>query len=60
MPNYSLTRYTTTEQDSIDDALAAIETHLETIDDTKTIRWIEIVFLNKDRQRCVGYCIHDT
>jgi hypothetical protein len=60
MANYSLTRYTTPEQDSIDDALAAIETKLETVDDTKTIRWIEIVYLSKDRQRCVGYCIYDT
>ena len=60
MANYSLTRFTTEEKNTIDEALADIETQLETIDDTKTIRWIEIVHLGRDRQKCVGYCIYDT
>jgi hypothetical protein len=60
MASYVLTRYTTEEMDSIDDAAEALETKLETVEDSKTIHAIGIVPLNRDRQRCVGYVIYNT
>jgi hypothetical protein len=58
MASFDLTRFVTPEQNSIDDALALIEAHMELIDNAKTIRWIEVVTMGG--QSCVGYCIHDT
>ncbi len=43
MANYSLTRHTTVISDSADAALALLETHLETVVDTKTIHYIEVL-----------------
>jgi len=60
MPNYALTRYSTTAQDSVEDALDALETQLETVDDTKTIRGIGISMTGRDREQCVGWVLYDT
>lgn len=59
MASFDLTRYTTGEQNSVDAALALIEARLELVDDTKTIRWIDIVSIGGG-QACVGYCFYDT
>jgi hypothetical protein len=60
MPNYSLTRYSTEAQDSVEDALSTLETQLETVDDTKTIRGIGIEMTGRDREQCVGWVLYDT
>jgi len=59
MASYDLTRYTTAECNSVDDAMALIEAKLELVDDTKTIRWIDVVSIGGG-QSCVGYCIYNT
>ena len=43
MANYSLTRFVGVKESSPDDALSALETHLETVDNTKTIHHIQIL-----------------
>jgi len=58
MVNFSLTRFTSAVQDSVDDALSAVETQLETVDNTKVIRHIEIVKLGN--QTFQGVAIYDT
>ena len=60
MANYALTRYVTAEQDTVDAALELLETRLETIDTAKVIRMYGVVFLGRDKQRCVGYVAYDT
>jgi hypothetical protein len=60
MANYNLTRYSTGFQTSIDAALEALETQLETVDSAKTIRALDITTLARDRESCIGWVIYDT
>lgn len=61
MANYSLTRYSTGQKDSVDDALADLEAHLETVDDTlNPIRGMGVEMTGRDRQQAVGWVIYDT
>lgn len=60
MANYALTRYTTVAKDSVNAALSALETVLETIDDTKTIRGLGISMTGRDREQCIGWVLYDT
>lgn len=57
--NY-LTRYSTGIKDSVILALEALETQLETVDNTKTIRAVDIVMTRRDREQCIGYALYDT
>jgi len=60
MANYVLTRYTTDIENTVDAALAALETKLETVADTKTIRGVGIQLTGRDREQCIGYVLYDT
>ena len=60
MPNYALTRYQTGKKDSVELALEALETQLETVDDAKTIRGMGIEMTGRDREQCVGWVIYNT
>lgn len=60
MANYALTRHTTDIHDTVDEALAALETQLETVADTKTIRGVGIQLTGRDREQSIGYVIYDT
>lgn len=60
MANFALTRYQTGKMDSIELALEALETQLETVDDAKVIRGIGIELTGRDREQCVGWVIYDT
>jgi hypothetical protein len=60
MPNFAVTKYSSGKQDSVDDALAALKTQIETVDDTKTLRYIGVVGTGRDREQCVGAVIYDT
>ena len=60
MANYSITRYQTGLKDSVDAALSALETQLETVDDSKTIRSVGITLTGRDRQQAVGFVLYDT
>lgn len=57
MASYSLTRYVTDPQNSVDDALALIEAKVELVDTGKTIRAIGVYPHGKE---AVGYVIYDT
>ena len=59
MASFDLTRYTTPEVNTVDAAMALIEARLELVDNTKNIRWIDVVSIGGG-QACVGYCIYDT
>ena len=60
MANYILTLYQTGAEDSVEDALSALETQLETVDDTKTIRGLGISMTGRDREQCIGWVLYDT
>jgi hypothetical protein len=61
MANYALTRYTTGLKDTVDEALAALETQLETVDSTANpIQGMGIEMTGRDRQQCIGWVIYDT
>ena len=60
MANYALTRHTTAVQDTVDDALAALETQLETVDDSKTIHLVNVQLLGRDREKAIGFTLYDT
>lgn len=59
MANYALTRYSSLS-DSVADALEALETELETVDDAKTIRLVGIELTGRDRDQAVGFALYDT
>jgi hypothetical protein len=56
MANYAVTDYNTGKVGSISAALAALETKLETIDNSKTIRYIDVKSDGADWQ---GVLIYD-
>ena len=60
MANYALTRYTTDQENTVAEVLAALETKMETVTDTKTIRGIGIQLTGRDREQAIGYVIYDT
>lgn len=60
MANYDLTRYSTGEKNSVDAALEALETKLETVADTKTVRGVGLSLTGRDREQCVGWLLFDT
>ena len=60
MANYATTGYTTGDQDSILDAVEALVTQINTIDDTKTIRFLNVIPVLRDREKCEGATIYDT
>ena len=60
MADYLLTRHSTGLQNSVDAALDALETKLETVDNAKTIRGVGIAPTGRDREQCVGWVIYDT
>ena len=60
MANYILTRYQTGAKDSVEAALTALETELETVDDLKTIRGLGISMTGRDREQCIGWVLYDT
>lgn len=59
MPNYAVETFTTALGTHAE-VMALMETELETVDDTKTIRAIRINPTARDRDQCVGYIIYDT
>jgi hypothetical protein len=59
MPNYAVEDFVTSLGTHAE-VLALMETELETVDDTKTIRLIGISPVGRDRDRCVGFIIYDT
>jgi len=59
MPNYAVEDFTTSLGTHAE-VLAALETQLETVDDTKTIRLIGVNPTGRDRDQAVGFIIYDT
>lgn len=59
MANYAVTVYTTDPQNSVADAAALLETRLETVDTTKTIRLVTIMPRGNSGE-FVGCAIYDT
>ena len=59
MANYVLTRHVTS-QGTAAVVLAALETYLETVDDAKTIRLVDIIPLSRDKDLCYGVVLHNT
>jgi hypothetical protein len=60
MPNYFLTRYTTGIKATVSEALEALETQLETVDDAKVIHGLGVEVTGRDREQCVGWAIYIT
>jgi len=60
MPNYAVTCYDTDPQSSVGEAVQLLETYIETVGATKTIISMSVIPLGRDREKCVGYCIHIT
>ena len=60
MALYALTRWTSGVKNSVDEALEALETQLETVDDAKTIRLVDIELTGRDRDQAVGFALYDT
>lgn len=61
MANYALTRFNTGIKDSVDEALEALETQLETVDSTlNLIRGMGVELTGRDRQQAIGWVIYDT
>ena len=60
MAAYALTKYSTSVKKTVDEAIAALETQLETVDATKVIRGIGVVATGRDREQAVGWVIYDT
>ncbi len=59
MANYAVDDFSTALGTHAE-VLALLETQLETVDDTKTIRMIGINPTSRDRDQCVGFIIYDT
>ena len=57
MANYAVTDWSSASN-SVEAVAALMETQLETIDDTKTIRYIDIIRL-EDQQKFMGIIIYD-
>jgi hypothetical protein len=60
MANYFVDHYDTEPQASVGEALELLETYIEGIDDAKTVIAFGVVPLGRDREKCVGYCLHIT
>jgi hypothetical protein len=60
MPNFAVTPHSTGKKDSLENALAALKTQIETVDDTKTLRYIDVIPTFRDREQCEGGVIYDT
>ena len=60
MANYALTRYHTGLKTSVDAALEALETQLETVDTTKTIRLVGLELTGRDKEQAIGFTLYDT
>jgi len=54
-----VTNYDTDPKNSVGEALADLKTYIETIDSGKTIYACAIMPLLTDREKCVGYIIHE-
>lgn len=59
MANYAVEDFSTSIG-TYAEVLAEMETELETVDTTKTIRAIGINPTGRDRDQCVGYIVYDT
>ncbi len=59
MPNYAVETFTTSPGTHAE-VLALMETEMETVDTTKSIRAMDINPTSRDRDQCVGYIIYDT
>ncbi len=60
MANYAVVPYSTGLKNSVEEALTALETKLETIDSTtNVIRAIGVMPTGRDKEQCVGYLIYD-
>lgn len=57
MAAYSLTRYSTPPKPTIDEVVALLETKLETVDDAKTIRLVDVERMGT---LFVGTTLYDT
>ena len=60
MANYSVTRYDTGVQQSVQAALVLLEAKIETVDTTKTIRGVGITMTGRDREQCIGWVVYDS
>lgn len=61
MAAYAITRYSTGLKNTVEDALEALETILETQDSTTNpIRGIGVEMTGRDQQQCVGWVLYET
>jgi len=58
MAAFTVIHYDTEPQNSVGEALQAIEAYIEGIVNTSTIYWCEVLPLSRDREKCVGYIVH--
>jgi hypothetical protein len=59
MANYAVETFKTSPGTHAE-VIALMETEIETVDTTKTIRAMDINPTSRDRDQCVGYIIYDT
>lgn len=59
MPNYLINYEVTGQKDSVADALAELEDILEHYPSTMTLHAKDIMMLNRDRQKAVGWVMFD-
>lgn len=57
MANYSVTTYVTDKQNTASDAVDLLETRIETLDTSKTLRLVQVVSVGGEY---VGLAIYDT
>jgi hypothetical protein len=60
MALYVLTRYNTGVLPTIDEALEALETKLETVDDAKTVILADVELTGRDRSQAIGWALYET
>ena len=59
MPNYLINYEATAPQDSVDDALTSLEAILERYPNGMTIYERDVLSINRDRQKSVGWIMFD-
>ena len=61
MAAYAITRFDTGIKNSVDEALSALETELETQDSTANpIHGIGLEMTGRDREQCIGWVLYET
>jgi hypothetical protein len=60
MANYATTDYSSGNKDTFALAVADLVTKINTIDDAKTLHYVDVLATGRDRENCEGVLIYDT